>query len=304
MIGEVIRQQRNLKEMTQRELAEEVCSTKYIYLIENNKRNPSAYILNQLSKKLNIDLFEYYQYLEFQDTTLVVEYKKTFDKYIQLGDIKQLKKEALNAAQLEDFKQEPLSYDLIIIELLYEGIIENKTSKTINKLTTLFENEKLNIDSRTLINGYVVLSACYQIEGELDKAKKVLEKTYDMVKEKKAFTRYHTAITNVLISLTSLFYNLGDYEELKKYSKILLKFQEKNNQYSRIYYAYYYLSVAYYKSKRFIEAEEFFMKGLHAALLFNNKMDINIIVKTRDFDEMVNQLDINSYYIGKIYALL
>ena len=92
MIGEIIKEQRNLINMSRETLAEGVCTEKYVYLIEKNERNPSAYILDDFSEKLGIDLFEYYQYLNFKNKSLVVEYKKQFDRYMQIGDIEKQKK--------------------------------------------------------------------------------------------------------------------------------------------------------------------------------------------------------------------
>ena len=68
MIGDIIKEQRTMNNMSRQTIAEGICSEKYIYLIERNERNPSAYILDQLSEKLGIDLFEYYQYQNFKNS--------------------------------------------------------------------------------------------------------------------------------------------------------------------------------------------------------------------------------------------
>lgn len=171
MIGEIIKERRIFKNMSRETLSEGICTEKYVYLIEKNERNPSAYILDCFSEKLGIDLFEYYQYLNFENKSLVVEYRKKFDRYIKLGDMEKLKEESLKASQLEDFKREPLSYDISIINFIHGALVEGKTSETIKALNEIFENEELNIDRLTLINGYIVLSTCYQLEGQKEKAK-------------------------------------------------------------------------------------------------------------------------------------
>lgn len=304
MIGHIIKKQRLLKNKSQRELAEGICSAKYIYLIEREERNPSAYILNQLSEKLDIDLFEYYQYLEFEDPVAVIEHRKNIDQYIQAGNLEKLKEESLKAAQIKDFQQEPLSYDILIIDSLYEGLIEGKTNEAINKLTTAFEKKELNIDTLTLINGYIVLSTCYQIEGKLDQAKDVLQITYQMIENKKDFPRYHTVIINVMISLISYFYNANEYEKLKKYSKELLSFQEEYNKFNQIYYPYFLLSYAYYRTEQLTKAKQYFMKAVHSTLLFKNKIDLKILVETIDFDELIEGLAIDDYYVESMYEIL
>lgn len=304
MIGHIIKKQRILKNMTQKELAEGICSAKYIYLIEKEERNPSAYTLDQLSEKLSIDLFEYYQYLEFENPVAVVEHRKNMDKYIQAGDLEKLKEESLKAAQIEDFKQEPLNYDILMIDSLYKGLLEDKTSEAINKLTTALEKKELNIDTLTLINSYIVLSTCYQLEGKLGQAKDVLQITYEMIENKKDFPRYHTVIINVMISLISYFYNGKEYEKLKKYSKELLNFQEEYNKFNQIYYPYFFLAYAYYQTEQLAEAKHFFMKAIHSTLLFKNKIDLEILVKTINFEELIEGLAIDEYYVKNLYEIL
>lgn len=303
MIGEIINEQRISLNMSRKTLSEGICTEKYVYLIEKNERNPSAYVLDHFSEKLGIDLFEYYQYLNFKNKSLVVEHKKKFDRYIKLGDIEKLKEESMKASQLEDFKCKPLSYDIIIINLMHGVLVEGKTSEAIKELNDIFETEKLNIDTLTLINGYIVLSTCYQLEGQLDKAREVLEIAYKMIKKKTEFSRYNTVIISVMISLTSLLYNAKEYDELIKHATDLIEFQEKNTEYNRIYYADFYLAFAYYNTDEFSKSKEYFMRGIHSASLFKNKMDINIIIGMRDFNQIVDKLDLDQYYIEEFYKL-
>lgn len=58
-IGKVIKNFRKQKKLSQLELSEGICSKDYLYAIEKGKHEPSLYILERLSKRLNVDLFEY-----------------------------------------------------------------------------------------------------------------------------------------------------------------------------------------------------------------------------------------------------
>jgi len=303
MIGEVIKEQRILKNISREELSQGICTEKYVYLIEKNERNPSAYILDQFSEKLGIDLFEYYQYLNAKNKALVVEYRKNFDRYVQLGDVEKLKKESIKASALDDFKCEPLVYDIIIINLLHKALFEGKTREPIIELKKIFETKELNIDRLTLINGYIVLATCYQLEGRLEESRQVLKDAYEMVRNKTEFSRYNTAVINVMISLNSFFYSDKAYDDLIVYSTRLLEFQEKNNEYNRIYYADFYLAFAYYNKNQLPKSKKHFMRGIHSASLFKNKMDINIITTMRDFNEAAEKLDIDSSYIKAFHKL-
>ncbi len=58
-LGIIIKNLRTKKGLTQKTLAEGICSKEYIYLLEKGKRIPSAYILELLSLKLNENLTSY-----------------------------------------------------------------------------------------------------------------------------------------------------------------------------------------------------------------------------------------------------
>lgn len=304
MIGDIIKEQRLALNMSRKTLAEGICTEKYVYLIETKKRNPSTYILNSFSERMGIDLFEYYQLLSYKDKSAVADYKERFERYIQLGNLEKLREVSLEAAKLADFQVEPLSYDIVIIELVHRGLVLGETSQVIKELNDVFKQDKLNIDNITLINGHVLLASCYQMEGQLDQAAEVLKVAYDMIKDKGEFARYNTVIITVLISIASLLHNTEEYDELIQYSNVLRGFQEKYSEYNRIYYVDFYLAIAYYKTNELAQAKEHFEKGLYAALLFKSKLDTSYILMMEGFSEVADKLEINQYLLDQLYEIL
>lgn len=59
-IGEIIRHYRKERGLSQQELAEGICDRKYLSHIENNKNIPTLDIINQLSNRLGINLYDSY----------------------------------------------------------------------------------------------------------------------------------------------------------------------------------------------------------------------------------------------------
>ncbi len=54
--------------MSRKELAENICSEKYLYLIEKGDRTPSSEITRLLGDKVGVDIFKYYAvYDELRD---------------------------------------------------------------------------------------------------------------------------------------------------------------------------------------------------------------------------------------------
>lgn len=294
MIGPIIKEKRLSIGLTQKELAEGICTDKYIYLIETKQRNPSVKMINKLSEKLKTDLFQYYQYLHFENPATVMEYKERFERHIQLSEIEKLKEAADEAAQLNVFQSEPLSYDISIINHFYTGITEKNRENSIHELIYILQNEELEIDPLTFINGHVALSSIYQIDGQFEEARKILLVACELVKDKTDYARYHISYTNVLISLIALLYHNESYDKLINYSKKLLTFQKKYNEYNRIYYAEFYLAAGYFQKNKLAESKNQFTRSLQLISLFENEIDSKVIRNTPIFSEMVKSFSIDT----------
>lgn len=59
--GELLKEIRNSRGLTQEQLAENICSVRQLSRIESGENEPSIYILHNISKRLNIDLQEFYR---------------------------------------------------------------------------------------------------------------------------------------------------------------------------------------------------------------------------------------------------
>lgn len=233
MVGDVIKEQRELRNMTQKELAEGICSTKYIYLIEKNERNPSAFVLKDLSERLGIDLFEYYNYSEYENNRFILAHRKKIDIYTENSDIIALKEESIQAAKLKEFQEEPLIYDIKMINLSYQLNIEGKLEKSIEELKEIVTAEDLVIGNIALINCYVVLSTAYQYKEEWDQAEEAILKAYKMIKGKLQYDRYGTTLISVYISLVALYFNQGNYDAVIESAYELKGIHEKYNKHNR-----------------------------------------------------------------------
>lgn len=97
---------------------------------------------------------------------------------------------------------------------------------------------------------------------------------------------------------------MKDYENLIKYSKLLVDFQEKYSEFNRVYYVDFYLSFAYFHTGECEKAREHFMRGGYAALLFKNNLDIAVITQLEDFDRVAEKLEIAPGFIDQLYKVL
>lgn len=205
---------------------------------------------------------------------------------------------------MEDFQREPLTYDIKINNYAYTAFIKGETKEVIKGLDELLEKKDLNLDPITLLNGYIVLSSAYQIEGRWDELRQVIEIIAEIIKKSIEFTRYKAVIISALITIASFLYNTEQYEELLKHSKHLIEYQEKHSEYGRMYFVEFYFSLAYYKTNKITESKEHFMRGLYSVLLLKNKIDIGFIIKIKGFKEVSKNLDIDQKLLDELYEIL
>lgn len=59
-IGEIIKYHRQLQGMSQEELADGICSRKYLISLEKGKNYPTSYIIDLLNKKLKCNIYSFY----------------------------------------------------------------------------------------------------------------------------------------------------------------------------------------------------------------------------------------------------
>lgn len=91
-IGELIHHYRKEKGMSQEELADGICSKKYISELEHHKKTPTLFIVNELSSRLGVNLYDNY--------AIMLRHKNiaTHKKCILLN-------EAINSGDYENMKQ-------------------------------------------------------------------------------------------------------------------------------------------------------------------------------------------------------
>lgn len=89
MLGKRIADLRAKRGFTQEQLAEKLeYSPNHISKLESARTNPSFELLVNISKALNIEIKELFNFDEYQSTTFI---KKEFDKLIQESEPKKLK---------------------------------------------------------------------------------------------------------------------------------------------------------------------------------------------------------------------
>ena len=102
--GEVLKYIRISNNMTLEQLSDGICSVRQLSRIESGNNNPSVYVLHNLSKKLNIDLQEYYRVYFTSKSFLAYNIKSELSLLISKSNLDELKELLTKIEPMDEFQ--------------------------------------------------------------------------------------------------------------------------------------------------------------------------------------------------------
>lgn len=301
-IGSVIERYRCKLKMSRKELSENICTEKYVYLIEKGNRSPSVDVVSLFSDKLGVDLFDYYKYLGCEDPIEVRKKMNEFNMHREKRNFIKLKEATDVAFNLPDFHCKPWIYEIEFNKILYMAFVEQRYDESIIELKNFLSRiEQKYSQSILMANSYTLLSACYQIVDDLLSAKSAVELAYEIVRNKSENEneRCVETVITVRISFMSMKYLLGEFNEVINEGIDLLNYQYKLNAYERIFYTFFYLSFAYYKIGEHDNAIKCFKKGVYLLMIESKPMDAYYISMQDLFYVLLNDRSMNKEIINE-----
>ncbi len=290
-IGNVIKGYRSMLNMSRAKFADNICSEKYVYLIEKGARTPSAEMLKLFGDKLGVDLFDHMQYLDCIDPIEVRKIMKTIMLCWQKGDMNAVKEMMDAASCLPDFHNKPWVYEIEINRLLYMIFIQGRYSAAIPALNDLIGSlDPKHLNEVHMANAYTLLSAACQLNGDLVSAKSAISSAREIIRNKEKIERYANIIISVRISSMTLHYLSGEFHESARESRELLQYQTEALIYERIYYSCFYLAFSLYHTGAHGEALAWFKKGMYWMLIHDRPMDVYYISAQDVFGELLNHI--------------
>jgi len=288
-IGEIIKEFRLMNNITRKKLSEDICTEKYIYLIETGRRTPSANVVRLISDKLETDLFDYYEYVDCINPILVKKYAEEFKMYRSRLDPELLNKSTNDAENLPDFKKSPWSFEIQINRFYYSIFAKEKYKDTIIEINKFLEKIKFTYPKKEyVVNILVLLSSCYALLGDLRNAKNTSIKAYELFGDRYRSTDYDTTITNIKVNIMTMSYLLGEDDSVIHEGNEIIKYKYESGIYDRIHYAYFYTAFAFLKKGLYEESIERFKKGMYLSLCEDFTEDIKYISMQDDFSVLIN----------------
>ncbi len=260
--------------MSQKELADKYCSTKYIYLIEKGERTPSSNLLRKFSNKLGIDFFELYEYLECKDPMAVFSHIKSFDKYKRRYDYKNLE-DLTNQLRTEpDFLVYPWKCELEINDLTRLIVGQRKAEQGIERILVLLKECDLDVCcDKHIAELYCLLGGCYLLIGKTEECFRVLDAAGVLIHNKTNMSQFHQVY--ILMKLELIYYYLltKEYHDAVQEGLVLLGFQRDNNLFERIHCTLFMVMAGYARLGQDVKAVDFCKQALWTVLAHHKEFE-------------------------------
>jgi transcriptional regulator with XRE-family HTH domain len=243
-IGEIIREIRKVRKMTQEQLAKNICSRREIIRIERGQHEPSPHLITSLSQKLNFDLQSCYLKLTFGTSLESYTLKLSLYSAIENQDISSIIDLISKVEALDEFKEGENLQLLYYAKALYYSSFKNNfdASNTYCLLGIQVDNARFSLETMDLRNlsheSYVLLN--------------ILGYNYMHLEKYNIACKIYEELLNILRTYPILSYN--PYYKYSDSDRSLFQIICLN------------LSTVKYKIQNFEEALNFITEGIDFAL--------------------------------------
>lgn len=185
--GVLLKEVREMNNMTLEQLSEDICSIRQLSRIESGESNPSLYIIHNISKKLNIDLQQYYRIYFCSGSFIAYNFKSKFDQLLINFDFTGLKKLIEKMEFIDEFQEDENRQYILYGKALCSAYLDNNYSMSNNYCMEglQIEDSAFNLDmiknklysnvGLTMIN---LLASNYNKVGEADISFSIFENLF------------------------------------------------------------------------------------------------------------------------------
>lgn len=223
-LGLILKKERKLKHITQKELSEGICSQAMLSSIENNKYIPNINLFLKLCKRLDISLDEISLLNDF-DISEFDNINKKISMLCNNHEYRKLKLFLLNESTINGFKTDKqlqaYYYYLGVAELNYEDDREDAIRNF--KLSLACESGHTN--SCLFILAKCSMGYVYSLQGKNSIAIELLKETLRLVD----IVKYEENLNIIYYVVALSYYRLGKYQNSLEYIELGIKFITDHN---------------------------------------------------------------------------
>lgn len=224
-IGSFIKYFRKQKHLSQTALAEGICNKDYLYKIESGKNEPSIFILEALSKKLNVNLLEYRHNIFKYTSSDVYEMYNNLNLLLDSENKEGLRNYILECDKEPSFKTGDL-YLMLQYCKAWLAFYDEKYDESIALCLEGIERAGFALDINkpflsNLSNEAILLIKLYAINLHItDKLEEALVIYEQLYKELYYVVERPVYELNKVVHFMNLSYNLGVlYTDINEYAK-------------------------------------------------------------------------------------
>lgn len=290
-IGTIIEKYRQALNMSRKELSENICSEKHIYLIEKGERSPSVNMLKLLGDRVGVDLLKFYPYLNCENPMEVFKKIQEFNMYRINIEFELLNKVTDEAEEMPDFNKSPWNLEIMLNRLYYSFYIKKQYEETSAQLRNLLkEAEPVYSDDMFTASAYMLMGSCCFIMGDNDNAKKASESAYNIYLKKQEIVMDEKLITTIIINVLGLYYVNCEFDNVISKGNEFLQTKQQINSFDRLHYVYFLVSCSYYAKNQRKEAIEVLKKAVYFLMLDYRPTDVGYIALDPRFIDMLDDL--------------
>ncbi len=224
------------------ELAKDICSKHYVYLIEHEQRIPSVKMIDSLSAKLN---FDWRDYVDFAENPSPVDAKELMDKFDNLSknyDYKGLSSLLKDLPDEEWVKSYPMDIEIVLQKItLYLFCDEDyficceDTIEQFKEIVRPLLNEA-NFSFLPLISLRALHLYCLVLikEKKIQDAFNHLKSLYASIQEKADIARYYNVYIDITHGLLKCYSLNKNYKMMNSLAIRLLNYQEDKRLLSEV----------------------------------------------------------------------
>lgn len=278
-LGNKLKERRLSKGLTQKQLADGICTQATISNLENNSSIPTFPVLMSLATKLDIEFKEIYDYVEEQShkNTKIFNELRILCSEIKYKEAFELLNNKIDYNQLEDSLELRKYY-------YYKGITsllayQNFSDAHYNFHLSLYSDEKRELDFFDVLstNG---IAMTYFLDSETDKARTYFDKALLQLNQLMDYLN----LNQESLEIIKIYYNTAKFHSsVKEYQKAIelctlgIALQKQQNMNFELDKLYYEKGFNLYQLGRTKEAEEYYYYAAALAKMDNHDLILDII---------------------------
>ena len=299
-IGNVIKEYRTMLHLSRKELSADICSEKYLYMIEKGNRTPSTEVMRLLSNQMGVDIFKYYEYLDCAEPIKVCSFAEEFYRHRRENNLNAILNDTEEASRLKDFHKAPWKYEITINHLMVKVFAKNDSTRTIPILIdTIAEIKQEGVHNIVLASLYVLLSTCYQMARDIDNARKNVALACEIVSGKQRMVKYIYITAVVKINKITMHYLAGEFHEVIEHALALIEYEGEMRYKGYSDHASFYLAFAYFQIGQEEKGIQWFYKALGMMLLNPNAVDMYYLSQYEIFHVMIRDQRIAKGFVDE-----